>query len=30
VSQAVQSVELTERGVWLSGIVEDRVPDAGR
>jgi hypothetical protein len=30
VSRAVQSVELTERGVWFSGIVEDRVPDAGR
>jgi hypothetical protein len=29
-SRAVQSVELTERGVWFSGIVEDRVPDAGR
>jgi hypothetical protein len=29
-SGAVQSVELTERGVWFSGIVEDRVPDAGR
>jgi hypothetical protein len=29
-SRAVQSVELTERGVWFSGIVEDRVPDTGR
>jgi hypothetical protein len=29
-SRAVQSVELTDRGVWFSGIVEDRVPDAGR